>query len=56
LVVLMRAAGWAQARPFHGAEVLPVGELAAYLVARGHVLSPTAIGSLHAGLRLALAA
>jgi hypothetical protein len=56
LVVLARAAGWTEARPFHSAEIMPVRELPQYLVGRGHVLSPTAIGSLHAGLRLALAA
>jgi hypothetical protein len=57
LVVLMRSsAGWAQARPFHGAEIMPVGELPEYLVGHGHVLSPSAISALHAGLRLAQAA
>lgn len=56
LVVLMRSAGWTDVRPFHGAEILPVGELPEYLVAHGHVLSPAAIGNLYAGLRLALAA
>jgi hypothetical protein len=56
LVVLMRAADWTEPRPFHGAQILPVRELPAYLVGHGHVLSPAAIGSLYAGLRLALAA
>ena len=56
LVVLMRSAGWTDVRPFHGAAILPVRELPEYLVARGHVLSPAAVGSLYAGLRLALAA
>jgi hypothetical protein len=56
LVVLTRAAGWAEARPFYGAEILPMAQLAQYLVARGHVLSPGRIGTLYGGLRLALAA
>jgi hypothetical protein len=56
LVVLMRSADWSEPRPFHGAEILPVRELPQYLVAHGRVLSPSAIGSLYAGLRLALAA
>jgi hypothetical protein len=56
LVVLMRSAAWTDARPFHGAAILPVCDLPEYLVARGHVLSPAAIGSLYAGLRVALAA
>jgi hypothetical protein len=56
LVVVTRAPGWTGARPFHGAEILPVSELAAYLVARGHALSPSRIGALYGGLRLALAA
>jgi hypothetical protein len=56
LVVLVRAAGWTGARAFHGAEILPVSELAGHLVAHGHVLSPSRIGTLYGGLRLALAA
>jgi hypothetical protein len=56
LVVLVRAAGWTGARPFHGAEVLPLSELAGHLVAQGHALSPSRIGALYGGLRLALAA
>ena len=56
LVVLARHTGWIEPRPFHGAEILPLRELPEYLVRRGHVLSPGAIGSLHDGLRLALAA
>jgi hypothetical protein len=56
LVVLMRSADWTEPRPFHGAELLPVSELPEHLVGHGHVLSPTAIGTLYGGLRLALAA
>jgi hypothetical protein len=56
LVVLTRSAGWAGPRPFYGAEVLGMRALPDYLVARGHVLSPTAIGHLCGGLRQALAA
>jgi hypothetical protein len=56
LVVLMRSADWTQVRPFHGAEILPVAELAEHLVSRGHVLSPSAVSALYAGLRLAQAA
>jgi hypothetical protein len=56
LVVLMRSAGWTESRPFHGAEILPVDELAQHLVGCGHVLSPSAVSGLYAGLRLAQAA
>jgi hypothetical protein len=56
LVILMRSAGWVEARPFHGAELLPLSELAAHLVGCGHVLSPRAVSAMYAGLRLAQAA
>jgi hypothetical protein len=55
-VVLERATEWSDARRFHGVDVVPVGGLARYLVACGHVLAPGEILVLREALRIALAA
>jgi hypothetical protein len=56
VVVLERATEWTDARRFHGVDVVPVGGLARYLVASGHVLAPGEILVLREALRIALAA
>ena len=56
VVVLERATEWSDARRFHGVDVVPVGGLARYLVASGHVLAPGEILVLREALRIALAA
>ena len=56
VVVLERATEWTDARRFHGVDVVPVGGLARYLVAGGHVLAPGEILVLREALRIALAA
>ena len=56
VVVLERATQWSGARRFHGVDVVPVGNLARYLVASDNVLAPGEILVLREALRIALAA
>jgi len=56
VVVLERPTEWTDARRFHGVDVVPVGGLARYLVASGHVLAPGEILVLREALRIGLAA
>ena len=46
----------ADARRFHGVDVVPVSGLARHLVGSGHVLAPAEVAVLREALRIALAA